>query len=57
MRVAGKVLASPKLYRAAVEAAGRDRASAAVHDLQPAQRLGPATRGAGAPRQTFRSGT
>ena len=56
MRMAGKVLASPKLYRAAVEAAGRGhRASAALPRLQPVQRLGSSTRDAGFPRQTSRS--
>ena len=48
MRVAGDVLASPKLYRAAVRAAGTGiDTSAALHDLQPPQRLGPPARSAG----------
>ena len=41
MRVAGSSSASPQLYRAAVQAAAAGhRPPAALHDLQPVQRLG-----------------
>ena len=44
MHVAGKVLSSPKLYRAAVETAAAASTSPAAHrDVQPAECLGPAT--------------
>ena len=48
MRVAGKVLASPQALSRRRRGRGRGpRAPAALHRLQPLQRLGPAARGAG----------
>ena len=48
MRVAGKVLASPQALSRRRRGRGRGpRAPAALHRLQPVQRLGPAARGAG----------
>ena len=57
MRIAGKVLASPRLYRAACRSRGRGSSTCRASCLQPLQCLGPAARGPGRAAVDFRSGT
>ena len=55
MRVAGKILGSPKLYRAAIKTAGKGRRqSAAVLAVQPPNAYGRQRELPDAPKYTFR---